>query len=185
MVVHRAVAQPGMIRIPQNPRAVGAADSAAPRLFPIVRGWQVRWTVDGSTLALGNNPMKSADDEQSVSWSALDPATGSLHGSLPANTSLYEPGFTKSAAFELGTPTPATPSAPIKVDRNGKSYSIVSERGVITITEPGSSAAPRVVGAGTALAATAGGRYIIAIAPKAKPVPNGMPVEPVVYTVTW
>jgi hypothetical protein len=36
-----------------------------------------------------------------------------------------------------------------------------------------------------ALAATAGGRYIVALAPKAKPDPNGRAIEPVVYTVTW
>jgi hypothetical protein len=36
-----------------------------------------------------------------------------------------------------------------------------------------------------ALAATAGGRYIVALAPRANPDPNGMAIEPVVYTVTW
>jgi hypothetical protein len=36
-----------------------------------------------------------------------------------------------------------------------------------------------------ALAATAGGRYIIALAPRTTPDPGGSSVEPVVYTVTW
>jgi len=61
-------------------------------------------------------------------------------------------------------------------------------RGVITIADPpgqGSTGAQRVVGAGIALAATAGGRYIVALAPKQNPDPNGSPVEAVVYTVTW
>jgi hypothetical protein len=187
MVTHRAVAQPGVIRIPDDPRQTGAADSAAPRLFPIARGWRVRWTTDGSTLALGNNPVKTDDDEPSATWSALDPVSGSLHGSLPSNTSLYEPPFTNGPTYELAAPAPLDKSPAIKVERNGKSYVIVSERGVITIAESGAAAtvAPRVIGAGMALAATAGGRYILAIAPKAKPVANGMTVEPVVYTVTW
>jgi hypothetical protein len=66
---------------------------------------------------------------------------------------------------------------------------VQSERGVITIVETTPSAkpksAPRVVGAGIALAATAGGRYVIALAPRAKPVPNEIGIEPVVYTVAW
>jgi hypothetical protein len=59
---------------------------------------------------------------------------------------------------------------------------------VITIVGPpgvGSTGAERIVGAGIALAATAGGRYIIALAPRGKPDANELAIEPVVYTVTW
>ena len=187
MVNTRGVAQPGVIRIPSNPRQAGAADSAAPRLFPVARGWRVRWTADGTTLALGNNPSKSDDDEVSQAWSALDPASGALHGSLPSNASLYEPAFTNGPTFELSTPVAIDKSPPITVTHDGKSFSIESTRGVITISEAGPNAqkSQRVIGAGIALAATAGGRYVLALAPKAKPVAHGMTVEPVVYTVTW
>ena len=65
MSMARAIAQAGVIRIPDNPRAQSAADSAAPRLFPIALGWRVRWTTDGSTLALGNNPGSAQDDAES------------------------------------------------------------------------------------------------------------------------
>jgi hypothetical protein len=78
-------------------------------------------------------------------------------------------------------------SPPITVTRDGKDFTIESARGVITVSETGTKAqqSQRVIGAGIALAATAGGRYVLAIAPKAKPVAHGMTVEPVVYTVTW
>lgn len=187
MVLMRGVAQPGVIRIPADPRQAGAADSAAPRFFPVARGWRVRWTADGSTIALGNNPARSADDEPSQTWSALDPVTGAVHGSLPANTSLYEPSFTGGPTFELSTPIPLDESPPIKVNRAGRDLTIASERGVITIRETtaGASSAPQVVGVGIALAATAGGRYILALAPRKNPQPNGMSVGPVVYTVAW
>jgi hypothetical protein len=60
---------------------------------------------------------------------------------------------------------------------------------VITITQGavigGATAAQRIVGAGIALAATAGGRYIVALAPRANAEPGGTAVEAVVYTVTW
>ncbi|HET9635266.1 MAG TPA: hypothetical protein VFP26_04980, partial [Gemmatimonadaceae bacterium] len=69
---------------------------------------------------------------------------------------------------------------------------IESRRGVITIAEPnpqngetGATGAERVVGAGVTLAATAGGRFIIALAPKTNRQPNDPAVEPVVYTVIW
>jgi hypothetical protein len=78
---------------------------------------------------------------------------------------------------------------PISVQHGNQTFNVQSERGVITLVETTAGAtakaAPRVVGAGIALAATAGGRYIIALAPRGKPDPNEMSVEPVVYTVTW
>lgn len=184
MVTHYSIAQPGVIRIPDDPRRSSSVDSAVPRLFPIARGWRVRWTADSRTLALGNNPRGVGDDEPSQTWSALDPTTGSMHTSLPSNTQLSEPAFTKGP--ELGdSPTPVNmnASAPIKVERDGKSYTIQSERGVITLVESGGT--QKVIGAGVALAATAGGRYVIAIAPKTSTRPGDPPIEPVVYTVTW
>ncbi|MGH2361489.1 MAG: hypothetical protein ACRDGM_13220, partial [bacterium] len=76
MSMERAIAQPGVIRIPADIRAPNASDMAAPRTFPIARGWQVRWTPDGSAIALGNNPAKAEDSENSESWAELDPKTG-------------------------------------------------------------------------------------------------------------
>jgi hypothetical protein len=79
-------------------------------------------------------------------------------------------------------------SPAIQIRRGTQTFTIQTIRGVITLTEPpglGSTGAQRVVGAGIALAATAGGRYIVALAPRSKPEPNAPSVEPVVYTVTW
>jgi len=188
MAMSRAVAQPGVIHIPDDPRQLSAGDSAAPRLFPIARGWRVRWTTDGTTLALGNNPARAEDNEPSQTWAALDPTTGQLHGSLPASAKLAEVKFTMGPTLDRSVPIDMTQSPPIQIRRGIQNFTILSNRGVITIADPpglGSTGAQRVVGAGVALAATAGGRYIVALAPKQRPDPNGMAVEPVVYTVTW
>ena len=185
MVTHFSIAQPGVIRIPDDPRRASSVDSAVPRLFPVARGWRVRWTADSKTLALVNNPRGVGDDEPSKTWSALDPTTGSVHTSLPSDTQLSEPAFTKGP--ELGdSPTPVNMNAspPIKVERGGKTYTIQSERGVITLVEAGGTA-PKVIGAGVALAATAGGKYVIALAPKTSARAGDPAIEPVVYTVTW
>jgi hypothetical protein len=189
MSMSRAVAQAGVIHIPENPRDSAAADSAAPRLFPVARGWRVRWTSDGSTLALGNAPSRAVDNEPSQAWSALDPLTGALHGTLPANSKLADVNFTQGPTIDRSLPMDMSKSPPIPIQHGNQTFNIQSERGVITLVEttPGaaSKAAPRVVGAGLALAATAGGRYIVALAPRARPDPNEPSVEPVVYTVTW
>jgi hypothetical protein len=188
MSMSRAVAQAGVIHIPENLRDSAAADSASPKLFPVARGWRVRWTADGSTLALGNAPSRAVDNEPSQTWSALDPLTGALHGTLPANSKLADVKFTEGPTIDRSLPIALTQSPSIRIQRGKDVYTIQSLRGVITILGPpevGSTGAQRVVGAGMALAATAGGRYIIALAPRSTPDPNGSTVEPVVYTVTW
>jgi hypothetical protein len=189
MSLARAVAQPGVIHIPDNPRVQAAADSSAPRLFPVARGWRVRWTTDGSTLALGNSPARAVDNEPSQTWSALDPATGAQHGTLPSSAKLADVKFTGGPTLDRSLPIDMNQSPAIQIQRGNQTFSIQSERGVITLVETtpaaANKAAPRVVGAGIALAATAGGRYIIALAPRAKPDPNEIAIEPVVYTVTW
>ena len=189
MAMSRAVAQAGVIHIPDNLRANAAADSAAPHLFPIARGWRVRWTTDGSTLALGNSPARAVDNEPSQTWSALDPVTGALHGTLPANSTLADVKFTQGPTLDRSLPIDMSKSPPIEIKHGSQTFNVESERGVITLVEttPGatSKAAPRVIGAGMALAATTGGRYVVALAPRSRPDPNEMAVEPVVYTVTW
>ena len=189
MSMARSIAQAGVIHTPDNPRSQTAVDSAAPKLFPIARGWRVRWTTDGSTLALGNNPARATDNEPSQTWSALDPVTGQLHGSLPSNASLADLRLTAGPTLDASLPVDMTKSPPIEIKRGSQTFSVQSERGVITIVEttPGAAAksAARVVGAGIALAATAGGRYIIALSPRSKAAPNEPAIEAVVYTVTW
>jgi hypothetical protein len=188
MSMSRAVAQAGVVHIPADPRQLAAGDSAAPKLFPVARGWRVRWTTDGTTLALGNSPARATDTEPSQTWAALDPITGALHGTLPANVSLAEVKMTGGPTLDRSLPIDMTQSPPIQIRRGTQTFTILSNRGVITIADPpgvGSTGAQRVVGAGIALAATAGGRYIIALAPRSTPDPSGSSVEPVVYTVNW
>ncbi len=188
MSMSRAVAQAGVIHIPDDPRQVAAVDSAAPKLFPVARGWRVRWTTDGTTLALGNSPAHATDNEPSQTWSALNPVTGALSVALPSNAKLADVSMTAGPTLDRSLPIDMTQSPPIRIMRGTQPYTILSNRGVITIMGPpgvGSTGAERVVGAGIALAATAGGRYIIALAPRSKPDANEMAIEPVVYTVTW
>lgn len=185
----RAIAQPGIVRVPADMRSPSAGDSASPRMFPVARGWRVRWTSDGALIALGNAPARALDAEPSESWTALDPTTGEFHGSLPASSKIVEPKYFDGPVLHSTSGPDMTAAPPIKANRNGKEVAIVSERGVITIAESvpsdSTAAAPYVVGPGVALAATAGGRYVIALAPRAKIVQGESPVQLVVYRVSW
>jgi hypothetical protein len=189
MSAARAIAQPGVVRVPVAPRSATAGDSSLPRMFPVARGWRVRWTSDGAIIALGNAPTRALDAEPSESWSALDPRTGEFHGSLPASARIVELGMFAGPVIHGSMGADLSAAPPIKAVNNGRELTIVSERGVITVTAvtPGdsSAASPHVIGVGVALAATAGGGYVIAIAPKTKVQPGESPVEAVVYRVSW
>jgi hypothetical protein len=188
MVDARGVAQPGIIRVPADIRATGATDAAAPRFFPIARGWRVRWTADGKTIALGNNPGSSNDDATSETWAALDPATGSYHGTLPEKSALLVPRWSKGPQLEMSAPVNLSGAQPISVRAGSRMFSIESSGGVITARETTAGTPerpPYTIGPGKALVATRGGRFILALAPRTNLVGTEIPVEAVVYTVAW
>lgn len=189
MAMARAIAQPGVIRIPENTRSAGAADDATPHMYPIAIGWNVRWTPDGTTIALGNSPAGVDDNEKSRTWAALDPKTGTLHSSLPAATRLVEPRWIQGPVLDISVPVDMQSAQPVNVRNGARTFSIESMRGVITAREttPGVAASSREfpIGSGKVLAATKGGRYILALAPRASAVAHEVPVEAVVYVVGW
>ena len=189
MTAARGVAQPGVIQIPADPRSPTAADAAAARMFPVALGWHVRWTPDGTSLALGNSPAKAKDDEPSATWAALDPKSGVFHGTLPANSQLVVVRWVDGPVLDAAVPEDMQGAQPIRIKTGSRLISIESSRGVITAHEPGtgadSTARTYTIGSGKALAATKGGRYILALAPRARAVANEVPVEAVVYVVGW
>ncbi len=189
MAMARAIAQPGVIRIPENMRGAGAADDAAPHMYPIAMGWNVRWTPDGTAIALGNSPSTVNDTEKSKTWAALDPKTGALHSSLPVATRLVEPRWIQGPVLDISVPVDMQSAQAVTVRNGARTFSIESARGVITAREttPVSSGSAREfpIGSGKVLAATKGGRYILALAPRASAVAHEVPVEAVVYVVGW
>ena len=187
MSMARAIAHPGTITIPTDTRSTGAQDAAAPRMYRVALGWRVRWTQDG-LVALGSSPARVQDDEPSQTWASLDPKTGALHGSLPSSSRLIEPKWTVGPTLDISIPVDMQSAPALSAASGGRTFSIESERGVISAREttPGLSS-PRsyTVGSGKALAATKGGRYILALAPRAKAEAYEVPVEAVVYVVGW
>lgn len=189
MSMARAIAQPGTIRVPDDTRAAGATDAAAPRMYRIPLGWRVRWTTDGNFIALGNSPARVQDDEPSETWASLDPKSGAFHSTLPADARTIAPKWISGPVIELAAPVDLQGAPALNVSAGSRRMVIESARGVITAREIGSQAdsAARsyTIGSGKALAATKGGRYILALAPRSNVVANEIPVEAVVYVVGW
>ena len=187
MSAARGVAQPGVIQIPADTRAAGAADAASPRMYPIALGFHVRWTPDGQTVALGNSPSKAEDTEESATWGALDPKSGVFHGTLPANSQLVVSRWVNGPVLDLSVPVDMQGAPSIRFKTGARVMSIESANGVIVAHEIGADSTAKAfpIGSGKALAATKGGRYILALAPRARPVANELPVEVVVYVVGW
>lgn len=185
MAYAKGIAQPAVITVPVDPRAADAAQASQPRFFQVPRGWRVRWTADGSLLALGANPQMVQDDSPSESWSALDPRTGAVSVALPSGTRLLEPRWMQGPELGIGMPVNVTDAPPIAVRHGGLNYIIESQRGVISVRDPAFQTRAAIpVGSGVALAATASGRYIVAVRPRQTAQQNEMPVEVVIYTLT-
>lgn len=182
----RAVSRPAVINVPRDPRAAGAADSARPRMFTVGPGWRVRWTSDGAILAVGATPQRAQDHEPSPSYAALDPKSGALHGSLPAGAKLLQPDWKNGPTIDISIPVDMTAAPSIQVGEGASAMLVESARGIITLRPVASTdgAPPIAVGPGIALAATATGRFILALAPRQKAGQYEHPVELVVYTVT-
>ncbi|MEO5904367.1 MAG: hypothetical protein ABIQ55_10170, partial [Gemmatimonadaceae bacterium] len=189
MSASRGVAQPGVIQIPADMRAAGAEDAAAARMYPIALGWHIRWTPDSSTVALGNSPAKAEDTEESQTWAALDPKTGAFHGTFPANAKLLIPRWVNGPVFDVSAGIDMQTAPALRIKTGARLMLIESAHGVITAREVGTGADSTsrqfTIGSGKALAATKGGRYILAISPRATSVANELPVEAVVYVVGW
>jgi hypothetical protein len=187
MSMARAIAQPGTITIPQDTRATGAGDAAVPRMYPIALGWRVKWTTDGSTVALGNSPARVQDDQPSETWASLDPKTGAFHNTLPAGTRLLETSWVNGPTLDISVPVDMQGAKAIEVSSGSRKFAIESAKGVITARELGADSTSRTfsVGPGKVLAVTKGGRYVLALAPRVNAVAYEVPVEAVVYVVGW
>jgi hypothetical protein len=135
-----------------------AADSGAgyqPLTLAMAGGWRVGWSANGDALLVGTNPRRAGDDEASPGWIPVD-----LRGRR-----LAEGDATPAPVAWTEGPT-LDSSVPIDFDSGHEiaagARTIASGAGWIRVRGGGSD---RIVGPGTALAATASGRYVAALVP--------------------
>jgi hypothetical protein len=130
--------------------------------LPIAEGWRVAWNSDGSRLAIGSPPDVIADDGPPSRWRFVDPTTGAARGVADGGT-LLQPTWSQGPNLDVAT------TVDMKQRRAFRSgdVDIESEDGWIRVyTRDGPRLrAPRIIGPGIALTATANGQFIVAIAP--------------------
>lgn len=179
MAIMYGAASTHLLRLDSLP--IGARD-LVDTLAPVhLGGWRLRWR-RGDTLAIGQRPARGQDDAPADRWDLVLPVgmdSMSTTIAVVADTSRFAP-----LDWAIG-PTLDISSA---IDMTGEkrldagAARIDSRGGTIYITRAGdSSAIP--VGPGLPLAATANGRYIAAIAPRANRREHETPTITVVYEV--
>ena len=146
-------------------------DARAAVVLPMAGGWRVGWSASGDALLVGTNPARAGDAEPSPQWIAVD-----LRGQ-PVSSDSDAPAtvdWTTGPTLDVSIPVDFTSRHTITAGPR----SIDSEDGWIVVSE---GSAHRVVGPGTALVATAKGRFVAALVPAAPAKSPGQPARLVVY----
>jgi len=148
--------------------------------LPIAEGWRVGWTRDGSRLAIGAPPEVMADDAPASRWHLVDPVTGEDRGTTDA-TSLARLQWTEGPMLDIST---AVDMKQRRAFRSG-TLDVESEEGWIRVFvhDGARLRAPRIIGPGIALTATANGEFIVAIAADPAAQSYNPPNQLVVYHI--
>lgn len=136
-------ARPGVVEL----------DAGAERIFPVAAGWRVRWTRDGSRIIAGAAPNAAQDFAEATRWVALDPRDGMPVGEAPPAGQFAHVPWVEGPTVDISV-APDTSRKAIPIEDGG----VESRGGWIR-------ARGRLIGPGTVLAATRGGRFIVALVP--------------------
>ncbi|HUQ80680.1 MAG TPA: hypothetical protein VM076_06075 [Gemmatimonadaceae bacterium] len=158
------------------------SDTAA---FPVVglaiaEGWRVGWSADGARLGIGAPPDVMGDDAAASRWRFVDPATGKDRGGADAGA-IGKLQWTEGPNLDLST---AVDMKQRRAFRSGD-LDVESEDGWIRVYvhDGARLKAPRIVGPGIALTATANGQFIVAITPDPDATSYDPPNHLVVYQI--
>jgi hypothetical protein len=149
----------------------------APIEFVALDGWRVRWSCDGADILVGGRPARVQDDAPSAS----ERRTSSTGAPLTDAPALDHVRWNEGPTLDISTPIAHGAVPPMAVrgrvieEREGRV--VVRER---TAADDGPW---RDVGPGVPLAATRGGHFILAIAPRTDGRPYESPDRAVVYRV--
>jgi hypothetical protein len=152
-----------------------------------LHGWRVRWTPSADTLAVGAAPRVTDDDAPPARWVLVRPERRAWYrDSVGATTDTsrfaripWIDGPTVEAAGDVSYPAP--PPQSLAVD--GGTIEVRGGQIVLTTRGAGRRAGARTIGPGVPLAATAGGRFVVALVNRADSGTRQMRMQPIVYHV--
>ena len=136
----------------------GAANERERRV-DAAAGWRAAWTKTGSLAAFGGAPRTVQDDSPSPWYILVDPVTGAARDTVRDRSSLAEVAWIEGPTLDISVPFDHQRRR--SVDAGART--IVSEGGWIRVRARGEEGPGRVVGQGSALAATASGRFVLAL----------------------
>jgi hypothetical protein len=146
-------------------------DERAVVVLPMAGGWRVGWSASGDALLVGTNPARAGDAEPSPHWLAVDLRGQPVASDSEAPATVdWTTGPTLDVSIPIDFTSRHTITAGTRAIESGDGWIVVSERGT-----------RRVVGPGTALVATAKGRFVAALVPNAPAKTPGQPARLVVY----
>lgn len=187
MTAARAIAQPVLVDVGRADTASIKSPSLFTRALPVTGGWRLLWTRSGDVLVMGANPARAMDDEPASGWTGINAATGANVGAVSAD-SLADPRWIIGPSLDVSTPAAIRGGPPIRVQDGSRIFEIESGGGNIRMIEIRggvrvATESPLTIGPGRALAATRGGRYILALTPDPRAKRFDVPVHAVVFTV--
>ena len=142
-------------------------------VLPMAGGWRIGWSASGDALLVGMNPAKAADAEPSPRWIAVDlrgrPVASDSEAPAPV-------AWTDGPTLDVSIPIDFTSRHTIAAGARA----IESANGWISVSD---GRTRRIVGPGTALVATATGRFVAALVPEAPAKTPGQPARLVVYDI--
>lgn len=147
--------------------------------FASLDGWRVGWSCDGRALLVGDRPQQVSDDEPAtntrrVAWPTRSAGATST---APADSVRWTTGPT----IQIGAPSADSGAGTFVV--RGRRIEGRGGRVIVHGTDRTGTPTERDIGAGRPLAATRGGRFILALAPRANARPSESPEHAVVYRV--
>ncbi|MFL5521308.1 MAG: hypothetical protein ACJ8B6_10250 [Gemmatimonadales bacterium] len=149
----------------------------APIEFVALDGWRVRWSCDGADILVGGQPGRVQDDAPSATERRVSSAGGDTTSAPVAAAPEWIDGPT------LDISAPATLPAPHPLAVRGRVIEHRAGRIVVRERPAGRPDVVRDVGPGVALAATRGGHFILAVAPRTDRRPHESPERAIVYRV--
>ena len=138
-------------------------------------GWQVGWTTSGRAV-IGTGPSRAQEDADSPSWILADPATLAPRDTVRGRSPAVPGRWTTGPTIDISTPIDLMAAKSIPVSGG----SVEGRDGWISLRRGTSR---RAIGPGVPLAASRGGRLIVAVVSDPTPRRSEIPLQVVVYRV--
>ena len=168
------LAQPAVYDLAVAPDSSGAR---RPVVLAMAGGWRVGWSSAGDALLVGMNPARAGDEESAPSFVAVDLRGRPIAGDVPSPAVVpWTTGPTLDSSVPVDFSEEHSISAGVRTIESSAGWVRVRDRG-----RP--SATATIVGPGTALVATASGRYVVALVPNDSKKSGDHPARLVVYDV--